>query len=143
MEKANFRVLISAGLFSIALAAGIFLLWRNQARSNYGAIYNNGKTELILYVGETCPHCKIAEKYIADNNLEEKIPLIEKEVYNNNANSQELTQKAKFCNIQDDKIGVPFLWFYSKADGVNCLIGDQEIINFFETQKEFYQNWKQ
>jgi len=38
-----------------------------------------------------------------------------------------LEAKAKICELPTDSIGVPFLW-----DGKDCLIGDQDIINFFK-----------
>ena len=35
--------------------------------------------------------------------------------------------RAEDCGLSGDSIGIPFLW-----DGKNCLMGEQEIIKFFE-----------
>lgn len=97
---------------------------------------NNGKTDssgsnpdFILYYGSTCPHCKTVEKYIADNGLEQKLKIAQKEVFENQDNNTELVDKATICDIDTNKLGVPLLW-----DNLNskCYEGDQEIINFLK-----------
>lgn len=79
----------------------------------------------IFYYGNTCPHCADVEEWINDHKIEEKITIIKKEVYDNRANSLELTQAAEHCGLPTDSIGVPFLY----AEGT-CLIGTPDIINY-------------
>ncbi len=81
----------------------------------------------ILFYGEECPHCKIVEDYISANNVKDKVKFTELEVFNNKDNAKILLDKAKLCNIDQTQIGVPFLW-----DGSKCLLGDQDVINFFK-----------
>jgi hypothetical protein len=90
-------------------------------------------TDLILYYGDTCPHCKVVEEYIAANRLEEKLSLSQKEVFNNQNNNSELAARAKICGIDLGKLGVPLLW-----DGTDskCYEGDQAITDFLKQEAQ-------
>jgi glutaredoxin len=88
---------------------------------------NQSASEIILFYGDGCPHCAKVEEYIKENNIQDKISFVQKEVYYNQNNAQELIYKAKTCGLPTNSIGVPFLW-----DGEKCLIGDQDIIIFFK-----------
>ena len=88
------------------------------------------KPSMILFFGDTCPHCKNVEKYIADNNVRNKLKFQELEVYNNQANAQLLTQTAQKCGLDvSNGVGVPLFF-----DGQTCIEGDEPIINFFKTK---------
>ncbi|MFA5754300.1 MAG: glutaredoxin domain-containing protein [Patescibacteria group bacterium] len=85
-------------------------------------------TAMTLFYGETCPHCQIVEEYLTANQVRARVQFQEREVYNNPANAQELTRRARQCGLDITQgVGVPFFF-----DGKNCLVGDQEIINFFK-----------
>lgn len=83
--------------------------------------------DLILYYGDTCPHCKIVEAFLKDNKIAEKINFSQKEVFLNASNSKDLSKKAALCKINPKEVGVPLLW-----NNGTCLVGDQDIINFFK-----------
>ncbi len=86
------------------------------------------KPEMILFFGDTCPHCKNVEKYLTENNIRNKYKFQELEVYNNKANAQILAQTAKQCGLDTTNgVGVPLFF-----DGQNCLQGDEPIINFLK-----------
>jgi glutaredoxin len=88
----------------------------------------NKNSEMILFYGDTCPHCKNVDEFMTANKIEEKIEFRKLEVYNHQDNAQLLTQTAKNCGLDTTKgVGVPF--FY---DGKTCLVGDTDIINFFK-----------
>lgn len=88
----------------------------------------NAETGMILFYGDTCPHCQKVSDYIKTNNIKAKFKFQELEVYNNKANAGLMAKKAAGCGIKSDQgLGVPFFW-----DGKNCLVGDQDIINFFQ-----------
>lgn len=88
------------------------------------------KPEMILFFGDTCPHCKNVEQYINDNGVKNKIKFQELEVYNNKANAELLTQIAKQCGYDTTQgVGVPLFF-----DGKNCIQGDEPIINFFKSK---------
>jgi glutaredoxin len=80
----------------------------------------------IFYWGDGCPHCQDVKDWMVENNLEEKMEIVSKEVYNNQANSRELTARAESCGLDTQRIGVPFLY---TIDG-ECLIGSPNIIEY-------------
>jgi glutaredoxin len=82
---------------------------------------------IVFFYGEGCPHCAKVEEFFKDNNIEDKVDFVKKEVYKNRRNANELAARAKDCGLSTQRIGVPFLW-----DGSKCLIGDEDIINFFK-----------
>lgn len=64
----------------------------------------------IFFYGNTCPHCKDVEEWMKENGIEEKIDIVKKEIYDNQANALELTNAAKSCGLPTNSIGVPFLY---------------------------------
>jgi len=128
------KIIISTILFIIVLVFSSVILSqeknKNQSKTNKLINRENQGMEqgqIILFYGDGCPHCAIVEEYIEENKIQDKISFVQKEVYYNQSNAKELEAKAKICELPSDSIGVPFLW-----DGEKCLIGDQEIINFFK-----------
>lgn len=83
---------------------------------------------MILYYGDSCPHCKIVEQYINENRILKRYDIIQKEVFQDLNNAKELGEYAFGCGIKTD-VGVPFLYYKSK-----CFMGDQDIINFFKKE---------
>lgn len=109
-------------LIIMAISGGI-LIWGQAAARKEAA-----KPKMILFYGDTCPHCKNVENYIAANNIKAKFSFQELEVYNNKDNAQLLGEKATQCGLDTTNgVGVPFFF-----DGQKCILGDQEIINFFQ-----------
>jgi len=103
-------------LVAIALI-GFLIISAKQKNSN----------SMILFYGDTCPHCQKLSEYINANNIKAKFKFQELEVFNNQANSNLMTKKAVECGLDTSQgLGVPFFF-----DGKNCIVGDQEIINFF------------
>jgi len=125
----NKKIIISTILFILACFGSIAILFNNGYQNQTAAVNRPGinSNEIILYYGDGCPHCAAVEDCIEKNNIKNKIPFVQKEVYFNQSNAKELEAKAKICGLSTDSIGVPFLW-----DGEKCFIGDQEIINFFK-----------
>jgi len=111
-------------LIAVLLITGTYF-WKTKTSSN--TANTNGNSEIILYFGDTCPHCKIVEEFLQTNKIAEKVSFIEKEVYNNAANAADLADKAKKCGMPTDSIGVPFLW-----DGEKCYAGQIEVTDFFK-----------
>jgi len=81
--------------------------------------------EIVLYYGNTCPHCKEVEDFISKNNIKAKINLVEKEVYQNQGNAKELGEAAQKCGLATDSVGVPFLF----AEG-KCFIGTPDVVSY-------------
>jgi len=81
----------------------------------------------ILFYSPDCPHCVNVEKFVEENNIEEKFPFTRLNILSGRANGELLMEKAKICGIPENQVGVPFLWNEGK-----CLLGDEPIINFFK-----------
>jgi len=129
----NKKILFPTFLFISVLLLSIFILWKNKESGPDlgGAGQPNSENQVILFYGDGCPICAIVDDYIEKNNVKEKIEFEQKEVYYNKNNANELIEKAKTCGISAESIGVPFLW-----DGEKCLMGSQDIINFFKQKIE-------
>ena len=85
--------------------------------------------DMILFYGRECPHCQEVEEYIAENNLDEKVKFSRLEIYHDKDNAALAVEKAKECGIDENELGVPFLWASGK-----CYIGGPEVENFLSAQ---------
>ncbi|MDD5623989.1 MAG: hypothetical protein PHI23_04755 [Candidatus Peribacteraceae bacterium] len=94
----------------------VFILLKGKGASPEG---------IILYYGDTCPHCEVVDAFIRENKMHEKIVFTEKEVFQDKKNAYELGKKATLCGLSTDQIVVPLLW-----TGTGCLIGEQDIEQF-------------
>jgi glutaredoxin len=118
--KKNNLILIIAGVV-VLLAAGYFVFSRNhQPAAEIGS-------GIIYFYGDTCPHCLNVEKFFEDNNIEDKVSFKKEEVFENQANANELASVAQQCKLPAAEIGVPFVW-----DGSKCYLGETDVINFFK-----------
>ena len=106
------------------LAVAIFMI----AGLTY-ALIKQQPTQILFY-SDTCPHCKIVEQYINDNNVKNYVAFRQLEVSTNAVNGQLLAKKAASCGLPTDNLSVPLFF-----DGKNCLIGDQDIIKYFSSKK--------
>jgi thiol-disulfide isomerase/thioredoxin len=87
---------------------------------------------MIFFYGDTCPHCLKVEEFFVENKTEEKFSFEKREVYNSTINAKLMTDRYKKCGITEPKdMGVPLFW-----TGTECLQGDVDIINYFETRSE-------
>jgi len=84
--------------------------------------------KVVLYYGNTCPHCHTVRQFIADSNLTEKLGIVEKEVYNNTQNNLEMEARARSCNITGD-LFVPFIY----SEGA-CYMGGVECEAFLRSK---------
>lgn len=121
----NIVVYLIGGAATIGLVVlGFFLLNKQGNNPNQKAV---GSEETILFYGDTCPHCLIVNDYLEENKVAEKFSFQHLEVYRNQDNSRLLAERAVRCGIKETEIGVPLLW----SEG-RCLVGDQDIIDFFK-----------
>lgn len=122
------KLIVFAGMI-IALGAALALYnsGNQTPAADNGAEQAAVGKQIILYYGDGCSHCDKVHNYINEYKAAEKISFIEKEVNNNSANAAELAQKALACGLRADSISIPLLW-----DGEKCLIGDEDVINFFK-----------
>ena len=86
-------------------------------------------SQKVLYVSDSCPHCRNVEDFVEKNNVFEKVSFIQKEISKNIANAKELESRGASCQIPTAELGVPLFW-----NGEKCFLGDQEIIQYFQSQ---------
>ena len=89
---------------------------------------SENNSDIVLFYGTTCPHCKKVEDFLKANDVMAKLPYQNLEVYNSKANQGTMVEKQNQCKdlSEDDKGGVPFLYTPDK-----CIVGDQPIIDWF------------
>lgn len=112
-----FKKVLIAGLVFVVVA-GIFLAGKKFTN-------NQEDSSLILYWGDACPHCEEVRQFIQSQKMAEKMPLVEKEVYTNSQNNQELLRVAKNCGLPTDSIAAPLLYAQHR-----CFVGTTEIISY-------------
>ena len=123
------RIIYIAAVAVVIVAA--FFAWRYwEAKKVQNASPAGDNSSIILFFGQECPHCKIVEQYLADNNVRSQISFSEREVYHNPANAKLMLDKQKACGLDKSYVGaVPFLWTKDK-----CYVGQDDIIQFFKDQ---------
>lgn len=124
-------------IISLVLIVLAFFLFTQYGQSIFSKILSYlskpvfAPEGIILFYGDGCPHCKIVDDFISQNKIEDKVKFTRLEVFNNKDNAEILLQKASICKIDQNNIGVPFLW-----DGKNCLVGDEDVISFFKKEAD-------
>ncbi|MEI8143511.1 MAG: hypothetical protein WCG48_02785 [Candidatus Berkelbacteria bacterium] len=122
MNKALTFILVAVGVIILSIVL-IFSL-KNDGKTT------GTNTERVFYYGSTCPHCKLVEEFIKNNNVKAKYDFTEKEVYGSKTNADELIKRGTACGLDKDSIGaVPMFW-----DNGTCILGDQPIIDLFKKQ---------
>jgi len=92
-------------------------------------------SDLILFYGSTCPHCKIVEEYISKNQIDQKLKISQVEVYDNKSNANTFSNMVKeICPNESDWIGGP----KPSLDGANPTIyqGGNLPVPFLVDQKD-------
>ncbi len=127
MKKNQIILLLSFSLIVIIFIV-VFLSFLDNSENDLFAPKLDSETSIILFTGETCPHCKDVENYVYDNNLENILDLSIKEVYNDLNNAQLFEEKFENCLFQPREYGIPLLWHER-----NCILGPVEIINYLNS----------
>jgi glutaredoxin len=119
------KIILSIIIF-LVVAGGVTIFFLNRG-GGVNLSPNGSNSDLIYFYGNGCSHCANVEKFFEENKITEKVSFQQKEVFSNTQNAQLFAEKAKICNIPLETAGVPLLW-----DGSKCLMGEQDIINFFK-----------
>ena len=134
-KKPNKFISIALVVFAITLM-GIVGIESKRQKTTQENFDTNGQVvdnEIVYYYGITCPHCDDVKDFIDSEDIENIIPLVSKEVYENRLNSQELISKAEICGLNTSNIGVPFLY----SDG-KCYSGSPDVISELQRQVNEY-----
>lgn len=148
MKKGNGTIAFIIIVVVVLIIAGaIFLTSRSDKKENSNSSENqNGQiagttsdgerevistpnADILLFYGDTCPHCKKVNEFIVKNDIDKVVPLQHLEVYRNKQNQELMKQKLDQCKdlSEDDKGGVPFMYTKDK-----CIVGDTPIIDFLK-----------
>jgi len=119
MNKAQ-KAVVAFFAVAFLLILTLYIIYINKKPK-----YSN--EDIIFFYGVTCPHCKNVEQFIDENNIDSKLKIIRKEVYYNETNRLELMSFAKKCNINQEQLGVPFIYYNGK-----CYIGDKDGIELLK-----------
>jgi glutaredoxin len=111
----------------IALSAGLWIWSSHSSNLNENQEATPIISDIIFFYGKECSHCIETEKFLAENNIAEKVKFDLLEVWYNKKNAALLQEKALECNLKKEEIAVPFL--YSNGE---CLIGSPKIEKFFQ-----------
>lgn len=130
MNKRNVGVIL---LITVAVIVGIIVWGAKQPEESQvltsPSQSGQQQADVVFYYGQECSHCEKVEKFIADNQIEQKVVFAKKEVWHNTVNNQEFQEKIKECSIDPEKAGVPFLFARGK-----CYIGEIEVEDFFKRE---------
>lgn len=118
-------------LVIILLVAGAYFFFNSQKTPSQK--FPDSEADLYLFWGVGCPHCEKVKEYISQNNIEAKVKIAYKEVYNDSNNQKILETTVQKCPEIDSSrgIGVP-LAFDTKNN--KCLYGDTPIIDWLKTK---------
>lgn len=120
--------------FSIILICISFSGCSSQPTTNVSPIDTIARKATIptgnfYFYSTTCLHCKTVSNYVADNKLREKgIHYFELEVSSNPSNAIMLKSVGERCNIKEEDLAVPLLWYNQ-----TCYTSSDEIINYFDS----------
>ena len=90
--------------------------------------------EIVIYVGDGCPHCAKVEAYVEEEGYAEIFNLEFKEVYHDSANAMEMGEVADYFGIDLFDRGIPFL-----VTATEYKKGDKPIIDFLDDK---YDAWR-
>lgn len=128
---------LAAALLFLIIASSFTITGLAKERK-ISSIGNDRRTfAFVLYYGNGCPHCKIVEEYLDQNDPENKLGVIQKEIWSNPANKNEMVELARACGLDMGKLGVPMLQDKEtgKCYGGQTDKGSDEIINFLARNK--------
>ena len=126
MEKVH-KVIVGFFVAVIIIIAILFFISIKKENNYYTCTQTLGlPSEAVLYYGDTCPHCKIVEDFLTENDVASRLDFVQKEVYRNNTNAQELLLIGSLCRLPSNYVGsVPLFYMDGKA-----FLGDKPIIEF-------------
>lgn len=147
-------VIIIIVLVALGIGAGIYFAKKktdngnsNSSNSNTTSENTNGQVsgatsdtrevvstpdaEIMIFYGNTCPHCKNLNAAIIASDLDKLVKLQHLEVYANKSNLELMKQKLEQCkDLSDsDKGGVPFMYAPDK-----CLVGSTPIVDYLKSK---------
>lgn len=121
------KIAIVIILIIIALAVG-FVVWQYKPVSQTPVTPTPLPDGIVFFYGDTCPHCKDVEDYIAANQIDQKLKYTSLEIFENQNNAALAYEVETGCKIDvSNGVEVPLVY-----DGSKCYLGAPDSINFFK-----------
>lgn len=93
-------------------------------------------SDLVLFYGSTCPHCKVVEEFISTNKIDQKIAISQLEVYDNKSNATVFSDMVKeICPDQLSSGGLPVPFLIDQKDK-QCILGDTTITDYLSEKSK-------
>ncbi len=124
----EYKVFIWIGIFMVIVVLGLIWLAAQSSNDNLPTAELN-EEGVTLFYGKECPHCIELDKFIKENNIEEKVTFDNLEVWHDKGNAKLMEVAATKCELDLDSIGVPFL--FAKGE---CYIGGPDVEEFFKKE---------
>lgn len=114
------------GVLTLLIIVGGIFLFSNQkpATSSTTPL----PTSYEYFWGDGCPHCAKVDEFFTSWEGRDKVSIDKKEVWKDRNNALLMRERATYCKLPLDNLGVPLLF---TPDG-KCIGGDEPIINFFK-----------
>jgi len=123
---------LSAGLMAMTVMAGLLAGTASADPLASATVLPRGD-DIVIYVGDGCPHCAKLEEHIEDNDYDEIFDIEFKEVYHDPANAKEMGEVADHFGIDLFDRGVPFT-----VTSTGYYIGDKPAEEFLDDK---YDAW--
>jgi len=93
-------------------------------------------SNLVLFYGTTCPHCKVVEEFISTNKIDQKLTISQLEVYDNKSNAVVFSDMVKkICPDQLTPQGLPVPFLIDQENN-KCLLGDTTITSYLSEKSK-------
>jgi len=125
----KYKAFIWVGVFMIFVVGGLIWLAGQGEDVEMNSSRKLNQEGVTLFYGNGCPHCEDVEKFNKENDIKSKVVFEELEVWKNKENAKIMKDAAKICELDLEKIGVPFLFAKGK-----CYIGDPDVEKFFKEE---------
>ena len=125
MKKFFLPALLLATL--IIIVGGVFLFSKQTSQTQATPLPSSYE----YFWGEGCPHCANVEDFFSTWEGRDKVSIDKKEVWKDKKNALLMRERAIYCKLPLNDLGVPFLF---TPEG-ECIGGDEAIIEFFKGLK--------
>jgi len=127
---------VTTFLIIVTVLIGFYFLISKKPASITSTSTLTSTSDLILFYGSTCPHCKIVEEYISTNQLDQKLNIDQLEVYENKSNTSLFsTTVQKICPDQLTSEGLPVPFLIDQKNN-QCIIGDTPITDYLSEKSK-------
>lgn len=126
----NMKKTIITVLVTTVVLFGFYKLTSQKPATTNPTNTDYQNSDIVMFYGITCPHCKIVEEFIFKNQIDQKLKINQLEVYENQTNQAIFTTMVKdICpdKFSPEGLSIPFL---INPKDKQCIIGDTPITDY-------------